>query len=126
VIGVRFYKAPANTGTHVGTLWSAAGASLARGTFTGESASGWQELRFPTPVQIDANTTYVVSYLAPNGHYSATGAAFASPLDNAPLHGLANSVSANGVYTYTAVGAFPTSTWNSTNYWVDVMFVPGS
>jgi len=126
VIGVRFYKAAANGGTHVGTLWSATGTRLATGTFTGESGSGWQELRFSSPVAVTADTTYVVSYFAPNGHYSATGAAFASPLDNPPLHALPNSVSANGVFAYTATGTFPTDTWNSTNYWVDVMFVPGS
>ncbi len=37
VTGVRFYKGPGNTGTHVGTLWSAAGTQLATATFTGES-----------------------------------------------------------------------------------------
>jgi hypothetical protein len=126
VIGVRFYKAAANGGTHVGTLWSAAGTRLGSGTFTSESASGWQELRFASPVAITAGTTYVVSYFAPNGHYAATGAAFASPLDNPPLHAVANSVSANGVYAYTSTGVFPTDSFNSTNYWVDVMFVPGS
>jgi hypothetical protein len=35
-------------------------------------------------------------------------------------------VSANGVYAYTSTGVFPTDSFNSTNYWVDVMFVPGS
>src|SRR5882762_1141974 len=40
VTGIRFYKGPQNTGTHVGHLWSAGGALLAVGTFTNESASG--------------------------------------------------------------------------------------
>ena len=44
-------------------------------------------------------------------------------VDNAPLHALANSVSANGVYRY-GTSAFPNLTFNSTNYWVDVVFVP--
>ena len=34
-------------------------------TFTGETASGWQQATFATPVAITANTTYVVSYYAP-------------------------------------------------------------
>ena len=34
VLGIRFYKAAANTGTHTGTLWSASGSQLATGTFT--------------------------------------------------------------------------------------------
>ena len=44
---------------------------LATGTFTGETASGWQTLQFASPVAVTADTTYVASYFAPNGHYSA-------------------------------------------------------
>ncbi|WP_457848283.1 DUF4082 domain-containing protein, partial [Staphylococcus aureus] len=36
VTGVRFYKSAANTGVHLGTLWSATGTQLATGTFTNE------------------------------------------------------------------------------------------
>ncbi|HEU5043332.1 MAG TPA: N,N-dimethylformamidase beta subunit family domain-containing protein, partial [Nocardioidaceae bacterium] len=42
VTGVRFYKQVDNTGSHIGSLWSSTGTLLASGTFTGESASGWQ------------------------------------------------------------------------------------
>ena len=51
VTGVRFYKSPGNTGAHVGSLWNANGVELATGTFTNESASGWQtaELRHAGP-----------------------------------------------------------------------------
>ncbi len=38
--GVRFYKSAANTGTHIGSLWSASGQLLAQATFTNETASG--------------------------------------------------------------------------------------
>jgi hypothetical protein len=127
VTGIRFYKASTNTGTHVGTLWSAGGTQLGSGSFSGETASGWQTLTLATPVAVTAGTTYVASYLAPNGHYSVTGAAFASgPLDNSPLHALANGTSANGVYAYSSTSVFPTNSFNSTNYWVDVLFAPGS
>jgi Domain of unknown function (DUF4082)/Fibronectin type III domain/Bacterial Ig domain len=127
VTGIRFYKAAANTGTHVGTLWSAGGQSLRQATFSGESASGWQSVRFDTPVAVTAGTTYVAAYLAPNGHYSVNGAAFASgPVDNPPLHALANLASSNGVYAYSSSSVFPSNTWNSTNYWVDVLFAPGA
>ena len=56
VTGIRFYKETDNTGTHTGSLWTASGTRLATGTFTGESASGWQELDFPTPVAVTAGT----------------------------------------------------------------------
>jgi hypothetical protein len=127
VTGIRFYKAAANTGTHVGALWTAAGTLLGQGTFSGESASGWQTVTFSTPVAISADTTYVAAYLAPNGHYSLTGASFASSaVDNPPLHALANTTSPNGVYLYTGISAFPTSSFNASNYWVDVLFAPGA
>jgi hypothetical protein len=127
ITGIRFYKASANTGTHVGALWSAGGSLLGQGTFTGESSSGWQTVTFASPVAITPNTTYVAAYLAPNGHYSLTSAGFASgPVDNPPLHAIGDSTSANGVYFYSAVSAFPSSSFNATNYWVDVLFAPGA
>jgi Domain of unknown function (DUF4082)/Fibronectin type III domain len=127
VTGIRFYKSAANTGTHVGSLWSAGGTLLGQGTFSGESASGWQTLTLASPVAVTAGTTYVAAYLAPNGHYSVTSAAFASdPLDNPPLHALSNSTSPNGVYAYSSTAVFPANSWNATNYWVDVLFAPGS
>ena len=71
ITGIRFYKTSGNTGTHIGRLWTAGGTQLAQATFTGETASGWQQVNFGAPVAIDANTTYVASYHAPNGHYSS-------------------------------------------------------
>ena len=126
VTGVRFYKAATNTGTHVGGLWSLDGTALAQANFTTETGSGWQAVTFASPVAIAANTTYVVGYLAPNGHYSVSSGAFGNPFDNPPLHALANATSANGVYRYSASLAFPASDFNATNYWVDVLFAPGS
>jgi hypothetical protein len=124
--GIRFYKAAANTGTHIGSLWNAEGTLLASATFTNESASGWQQVNFATPVQITPNTTYVAGYFAPNGHYSATSAAFSSKgIENSPLTALANSAGGNGVYAYGGASAFPSSSFNATNYSVDVTFTPG-
>ena len=128
ITGIRFYKAAANTGTHVGNLWSSAGTKLAAATFSGETASGWQQVNFSTPVAITANTVYVASYHANNGHYSADVNYFASKgVDNPPLHALANGVSGgDGVYRYGTTSAFPTQTWYSANYWVDVVFAPSN
>src|SRR5262249_31179900 len=69
ISGVRFYKGPGDTAAHTGSLWSANGTLLATGTFTGETASGWQQLNFATPVAIAANTTYVVSYHSSGPYY---------------------------------------------------------
>jgi hypothetical protein len=124
ITGVRFYKGSGNTGTHVGHLWTTSGTLLATVTFTGETATGWQQATFAAPVSVVANTTYIVSYYAPNGRYAADNNYFAATgVDNAPLHALQNGVDgANGVYRYGTGGGFPTNTWQSTNYWVDVVF----
>ena len=122
VNGIRFYKAAANTGTHIGTLWTSGGTKLAQVTFTNETASGWQEADFSTPVIIQPNTTYVAAYLAPNGHYSDTSPGLTTAVDNPPLHALANTTSANGVYVYDSSASFPSNTFNATNYFVDVVF----
>jgi hypothetical protein len=130
VTGIRFYKASTNTGTHVGNLWSCGNASCSTGTnlgsvtFSGETASGWQQMIFNTPVAISAGTVYVASYHANVGHYSDGQNYFAAAgVDNPPLHALANGVSGgNGVYAYGSTSAFPANTWNSSNYWVDVVF----
>ena len=96
ITGIRFYKAPANTGTHVGSLWTAGGTLLTQVTFSNESASGWQTATLASPVPINAGTTYVVSYLAPQGHYSLTSGGFGTAVANPPLRALADSVSPNG------------------------------
>src|SRR5208337_265625 len=128
ITGIRFYKASANTGTHVGNLWSSTGTRLATATFTGETASGWQQVNFSTPVAITANTVYVASYYTNVGHYSDDQNFFATAgVDNAPLHALAKGVSGvNGVYAYGSTSSFPSSGWNSSNYWVDVVFNPAT
>ncbi len=127
ITGVRFYKGAANTGTHVGHLWSNTGALLATATFTNETASGWQQVNFAPPVVIAANTTYVASYHTDRGNYALNSAYFASAgVDSAPLHALANGVDGpNGVYIY-GPSAFPSRTFNSSNYWVDAVFTPGA
>jgi hypothetical protein len=123
ITGIRFYKGSLNTGTHVGSLWSSSGTLLASATFAGESASGWQQVNFSSPVAVTANTTYVASYFTSSGHYSVTQAYFTSAYINGPLTAPASTDSGgNGVYSTGASNTFPTSTYQSTNYWVDVVF----
>ncbi len=126
IAGVRFYKSSANTGTHQGNLWSTTGTLLGTATFTNETASGWQQVLFASPVPVQGNTPYVASYFAPAGNYSGDGGFFASSgVSNPPLQALQNGVSGpNGVYTYSSTNTFPSSTYNSANYWVDVIYLP--
>jgi hypothetical protein len=125
IVGIRFYKSTANTGTHLANLWSSTGQSLAQATFTNETGSGWQTVLFATPVSITANTTYVASYHTAVGAYSVDENYFAgSGFSNGSLRALFDGEQGgNGVYQYGA-SSFPTNTFRSSNYWVDVLFVP--
>jgi hypothetical protein len=134
VRGIRFYKGLNNTGTHTGDLWTASGTLLGRATFTGESASGWQDVQFDKPVGIAAGTVYVVSTFDPVGRYADTPLWFYPPPspplvgarnDAPPLHAVpAVKGATNGMYAYSTTPRFPTSTASSKNYWVDVDFTP--
>lgn len=125
ITGVRFYKAAGNTGTHVGRLYSLDGTEMAQVTFQSETASGWQEALFSSPVSITANTTYMVTYHTTAGRYSVNGTYFASaPFDNYPLHAVQNGGASgmNGMFRYGSGGTMPDSNFNASNYWVDVVF----
>ncbi len=128
ITGIRFYKGSNNTGTHAGNLWNSTGTLLGSATFTNETASGWQQVNFSTPVAITANTIYRASYHSTIGHYSVSSNYFTSSgADNAPLHAIRNAASTpNGPYCYGASSCFPVNTYSSTNYWVDVAFTPSS
>ncbi len=121
ITGLRYYKGGLNTGAHIGHLWSSSGAMLAEATFTGETASGWQQVSLSPAVAIAANTTYIASYHS-TGSYAYTSAYFTAAVVNGPLRMLVNGEDGtNGVFAYGSVH-FPNTSFNSTNYWVDVVF----
>lgn len=126
VVGVKFYKGDAtNGGIHTGHLWlNADGSLLGSVTFTNETASGWQQQAFGSPIPILANTTYVIGYVCPQGHFSIDQFYFtASGHNNPPLRALQSGVDGgNGVFNAGATPTFPTTTFNDSNYWVDVLF----
>jgi hypothetical protein len=116
ITGIRFYKGAGDTGSHTAYLWSATGTQLASASFTSESASGWQDVYFATPVAITAGTEYRASYYTTNAAYAIDANGLANPIVNGPLSTLATG----GSYTYSK--NFPNNT-STTNYWVDVHFV---
>ena len=100
ITGVRFYKAAANTGTHIGNLWTASGTLLATGTFTGETAIGWQQVTSPRRWRSRPTRPTSPRYFAPKrpllGVARPTTTCRArsggNSLDSPPLH----AISANG------------------------------
>ena len=126
ITGIRFYKRLANTGTHVGNIWTVTGTNLGTVNFSGETESGWQTQSFASPIHIVADTQYVASVFMPSGLYQQTNNYFAvtgvtSGVLSAPQSTAGN---ANGVFYHpTSVSAYPRydSIYHQ-NFWVDVVF----
>ena len=128
ITGIRYYKPVETSGTHVGSLWTSTGTRLGQVSFTNESASGWQQASFATPIPVTAGTTYVASYFSPT-RYSVSSRYFATAATTrGPLTALQDGTAGgNGVYRYTSTpSTFPDQTWQSENYWVDVVFTEGA
>jgi Domain of unknown function (DUF4082) len=127
ITALKFYRSASDTGSDLLDLWTATGTKLASATFTNTAASGWQTVNLATPVTIAANTTYVASYHT-SGAYVATTSFFTSPVTSGPLTAPSSATAGgNGVYAYggtNTAGLFPTNTFNSNNYWADVVFRP--
>jgi hypothetical protein len=113
---IRFYKDAGETGTHTGTLWTSDGTKITSVVFSGESGSGWQEQALSAPVQLQTGVTYVVSVNA-NAFFVATTSGLAAAQGTGPLHTV---VGPNGVFAPSA-GIFPTGSYSSSNYFVDVV-----
>jgi hypothetical protein len=125
IVALRFYKGQSNTGVHVGHLWTTTGSLLSTATFTNESTSGWQQVALPKPVLINANQVCVASYWGPKGHYALSRPFFTKTYSNPPLYAIANGTGGpNGVLRKGKSG-FPTAGNQASNFWVDVVFVPG-
>ncbi|NUM70785.1 MAG: DUF4082 domain-containing protein [Ignavibacteriaceae bacterium] len=120
ITSIRFYKMPGETGTHTGSLWTSTGTLLASVNFTNETQEGWQNAILSSPVVISPNTVYVVSVNI-NTVYAIEQNALASPVTNGVLSTVADGN--NGVFNVTT-GQFPQSSWNNSNYFVDITGTP--
>ena len=128
--GVRFYRAadtaPTSGNFRVG-LWDNDGTLLASRTVpTGNDQSGWIDVRFNSPVSVDANHDYIVGYYSPNGQEVYTNDQWANT-----FHPIGSYLTApgdtegtpNGVYSTDSSFHYPDS--RSTHqawYGVDVDF----
>jgi hypothetical protein len=126
ITGVRFYKGAGNTGSHRGAIWSSTGEILRTGTFSNETETGWQTLKFSSPLQVTRNTTYVASYYAPNGHYAADDRFFSALPHNAFPLTAPRGVTSGGNGVFRPGNGFPAErSTTDANYYVDVLFVDG-
>lgn len=117
ITAIRYWKAASETGVHVGKLWTASGTLLASVTFSDETQLGWQQAALSTPLDIAANTTYVVSVNA-NSFFGDTYDQLATPIVNNDLSSVADGN--NGVYG--SPDSFPMNSYRNSNYFRDVVF----
>jgi len=84
---------------------------------------GWQVANFVSPIPISANTTYISAYYCPVGQGAGDPNELKNGVTNGPLIAPASSaVGGNGVYN--SKNAFPKSSHQASNYYVDVLFTP--
>jgi hypothetical protein len=127
ISGIRFYRAVHSPQGYVAKLYSADGTLLGSATIAQESGAlpGWQEADFASPMSISANTTYIAAYYCSvgQGAWDVNGLRYG--VTNGPLTAPASSAAGgNGVYNFGNV--FPNSSYEDSNYYVDVAFVPAA
>ena len=123
ITGLRFYKASANTGTHVAHLWTNTGTLLATATFTSETGTGWQtgqlrdagcgHRRHDLRRLVHRTQRPLLGHALLLQHRWASTTARCTPSPKARPAPTAS--------TSTPPAAFPTQSYQSTNYWVDVV-----
>lgn len=119
VKGVRIWKRETNGNGQIVALWSNTGDQLATANIP-DDVTGWVDGIFSSPVDIDAEVTYVASMYSPSGQFVSSPDFFDAQWTNAPLIGLQDGDDGdNGCYSYAGTLTFPTSTIFSANYWVN-------
>lgn len=120
VLGFRFWKADSANVGYTGKFYDNLGNLLASVPIPATTSSGWMEFNFASPIDVLANTIYVAAYYLPNGHYLGLNNFFTNAVINGNVEGIDTDESANGVFDSGDV--FPTSTFNASAYYADVMF----
>jgi hypothetical protein len=123
VSGIRFYRGHTNQSGYTVRLYTGAGSLLAQATTAHDTCTVpcWEQVNFTAPISISAKTTYVAAYYTSNGYYADGYYGLTKGTTNGPLVVPASGVSGgNGIYVYAK--GFPNSTWEDSNYYVDVAF----
>ncbi|MDF2495328.1 N,N-dimethylformamidase beta subunit family domain-containing protein [Sphingomonas sp.] len=146
VTALRYYRGLSDaddTDARTLRIWDSTGNVLGAVAVTSlPNQTGWQTGLLTTPIALAQGETYIVSYsyVFNNGDgavesYAATSNYFSAehvgsdgvlvaPASLAPSGGSSNGIG-NGLYSVGSQAAFPQQSFNSANYWVDVVFQRG-
>jgi hypothetical protein len=128
ITAVRVYTHASEGGSHTVRIWRVTDGAVLAGPYTWNIPSGtegWKTFKLSTPYQpldITANTDYIVAVSnSSDRYYAEQSHGFDAPIVNGNLHTYVGS----GVYA-SSLGAMPTLTWENSNYFRDVVFVPSN
>lgn len=120
LIGIKFWKDFQETGSHTGRVWFN-NTIIGLVEFTNETLEGWQQQSFSSKIPIEAESVYLVSVNI-NMYYVATSNnPLAEIIASANLATIADGN--NGLYG-TVIGQKPASSFNNSNYFRDIIFLP--
>ncbi len=125
--GIRVYNLQGEIGKRVARLWRNSDNKVLVGPLDVpcSGVEGWIEFALPQPLSIDADTAYTVAVSTandPNGVFPLSTSFFAAAGGNDKS---LTFPAGAGVFT-TQLGSRPTQTANSSFYFRDVVFEPGS
>ena len=98
--GIRYYRDPAEKGTHSAELLSADGKQLGRAAFASETPSGWQEAKFSRPPVISAGQKYTATINVNDGAFTSILFFQNATTDSGHLHTFAHYVNSNGACNF--------------------------
>lgn len=118
ITGIQFYRTSGMGMTHSGALYDSFGNLMAQVSFM-NITTGWMSATFSNPVQVNANTQYVMAVLFADGIY----------LQQDGFSGLTNQDLVMGVNSAVwhsgSSLTYPTTGHLSYSFAIDVMFEPG-
>ncbi len=113
--GVRFWKRRSDPGPHLVLLYDNRLQSVAQAMTTIESDTGWQQAIFDRPIAIESGQVYTAAVQFSEGvGYIRDLSYFVKFVYRYPLTGITGVASAGSIV--------PTSQYQNSNYWVDVVF----
>lgn len=122
----RMYKSTAaDTSTYVFGIWLANGTQIYSQSVKMSGAAGWKRIPFTFPFPLQAAQNFVVGVFLPKGDYGSRLNVFTADRVRGFLTAPASSkAGGNGRYVYGNALAYPSATYQSGSYYLDIVFSP--